>query len=116
MTRVFVVAETAQERYNLDGLRQFGNIVFLYARDERKPSIYNVSQFASSIATRLNDHSFDARHDYVALVGRQVEVGILFYVLGLLAGDVKIAFFDAAKTEYSENELKANVIPDLKSA
>lgn len=113
VNRVFVVSESVKERYCLDGIRRYGDIVFLYDENERKPSIYNTSQFAASLATRLSDHAFDASNDFVAMVGRQIEVGILFYVLGLLVGDVKIIFFDAAKAEYSESELRKHAVPDF---
>jgi len=116
MSRVFVVAEAVKSKFNVDGLRQFGEIVYLYSEHERKPTVYNGNAFASSLVARLNDAGFDPQVDYVAMVGRQIEVGYLFYIMGLLAGDIRILFFDAQKAEYSETLLNANEIPDLQCA
>jgi hypothetical protein len=116
MSQVIVVTESIRDRYNLDGLRAFGDVKFLYGENERKPSIYNATQFASSVAMRLSDVGYNSEHDYLALIGRQIEVGLMFYVLGLLVGNAKIIFFDASKAEYSESELRADDIPDLRTA
>lgn len=113
MSNVFVIAATAKDRYNLDGLRKFGEVVYLYDERERKPSVYNPSEFCASLARRLGDRGYDQVNDYLALIGRQVEVGMLFYTVGLLLGDAKIIFFDASRASYSESELRADEIPDF---
>lgn len=116
MSKVFVMSESVKDKHNVDGLAAHGEIVFLYKRNEKLPSAYNPSEFASSISSRLSDNEFDPDNDFIALVGKQIELAMIFYTVGLLVGNVRMLFFDAAKVAYAPVRIDADAIPDIATA
>lgn len=107
------MSESVKDKHNVDGLAAHGEIVFLYKRGEKLPSAYNPSEFASSIAKRLSDEGFNSTTDYIAIVGKQIELAMIFYTVGLLVGNVRMLFFDAAKVTYAPVRIDADAIPDI---
>jgi hypothetical protein len=113
MPRIFIVSEKIKEKYCLDSMAEYGVPTYLYADNERMPSYFNPTLFAQGIAQRLQNNKFDPDIDCIALTGKHTEVAILFYIVGLLCGDVGVILFDAKQDKYVKVDLQTASIPDI---
>lgn len=114
MSKVFVISENIKERFNIDGLSTLGDVTYLYPANQRTPSVYNPTQFCQSIAARLEAAKFCVGKDCLAMVGKQIEICLLFYVAGLLVnGNIDIAFYDSKDACFVRKSIDQNAIPNL---
>ena len=70
MPKVFVLAPSEKD---VSKASMYGQIVFVFRPDERRPSVWD-AEFALSALDRLEQEQYDPTNDYLLLVGNFIAI------------------------------------------
>lgn len=108
MQRVIVFSEISKEQWPLEALDEWGEVVFLYEKNERPPTIANFDVFTQAIALKLKRIEFDYQNDAFVLVGRQVDICMTAFVLGRLNKSITMLVYHPRDERYTKKEITAS--------
>lgn len=67
--RCFLIEPLRQHSESTSDLLRFGQIVYLFANNEDRPSIFDGERFAEEVCNRLDAQMFNIADDYIVIAG-----------------------------------------------
>ena len=97
MVKVIVIEPPNKD---ISKARQFGELVCLFPAGDRRPSIFETTEFVNAMRLRLLDVDFDPKHDYLLAVGPSIPVNLAFNLFAKVYGTFNVLFHHATVQEY----------------
>lgn len=108
MSRVFLV-EPVRREFDLESLKDFGEITFLFQPDERRGSVFRTEEFCASILARLSREDFDPELDFFCLTGALVPVSLTLSIMSHLFGMVNVLLYNTGDENYASRKVEYEV-------
>lgn len=94
--RVFILEPM---KHDLSDACRFGDLVYIYSHDERRPSMWT-NAFKEDCMSRLEQEQFDHERDYFLVGGPTTPVTLIVVHLVLSFDTLNLLLFDSASSEY----------------
>lgn len=109
MSRVILVE---QPKIDVGAASEFGELTFLFGRNDRRAQMFDSAQFGRDILRRFNELEFDPKEDTFCVAGSAVATGVALSVLACTFMEFKVLFFDARESAYRKCTLGGGVFRD----
>jgi len=107
MTRTFTL-HGLSERFNTQLAESFGKREFLFEREVRSPSPFNMDGYSRAVIRELREKRFDPAIDFLVLAGPTNSVAVLLAVAAREYQELRLLLFDAVKGTYVEKNLRVH--------
>ncbi len=97
--RVFLI-ETVRRDFNLESLKEFGIVTYLYNSDERRGSLFRTEEFCQEVKARLLREQFDSEGDYFCLTGGLVPTSLALSVLSRMFPTLNLLLYNTGDDSY----------------
>jgi hypothetical protein len=87
-------------RVDATAAEEFGHVVHLFGRSDRRPSVLNLAEYSVAILHALEEVRFDPKSDVFALTGSVLSLVTAFHVLATRYGDFTVLAYSASECKY----------------
>lgn len=108
MGRVFVV-EKPKAHINISFCCQYGQIVYLFAKGDKRCSIFDVKEFGRAVLAKLEEHDFDPSEDYICIVGSLISSVLACVALSCVWDGYRVLLHNAVDGTYTVEEIGFDV-------
>jgi len=102
MARVFIV-ERPRREIDVSSAEAYGDITFIFDRDDRRASIFDPDSYMHDVITQLNMKRFNPKEDYIAMTGGLLQVSqALLAVRAYTKEPIRVLHFNSSIELYEE--------------
>lgn len=112
MNRVFIIEHSSKEGIDVTSATTFGEIVYVFPRNERHASAFRHVEFGRAVVKRLRDADFNPERDYVCCTGSMVTIGVAFIALAKAFRVLRVLMFNSFDNVYVERRFDDNLFSD----
>lgn len=107
MSKVFVL-EPPKANIDVTKAERYGEVVYVFERDTRRPSVFQSTSFGEAVIRRLAELGYDPVTDYLAVAGSIVPVVIALMACIVQHHTVNVLFWHAGETTYVRRRIDAD--------
>lgn len=104
MSRVIVLEPVTKD---IRSAEHFGEIVYLFDKDDPRPSIWDTPEYLLAVQERLEKIEFNGEQDYFAAAGALLALVSVTTLLSQLYPSFRVLFFHAQIQEYVSRTFSA---------
>ena len=104
MARVFLV-EPVRRDFDLESLKSFGEIIYLFEPDERRGSVFRTDEFCINVTARLKRARFDAVNDFFCLTGALVPTCLVMSLIANAHSTINILLYNTGDESYASRKV-----------
>lgn len=100
-----ILIEQSRKHNGVDKLERFGDVMYLFAEEERRPPIFDVATYSRVIKTRLEELGYNPAYDFLVMSGSSNANYVMLSTLVAAFGTVKVLMWHSATENYAERQI-----------
>lgn len=100
-----ILIEPSRKHNGVDKLERFGDVMYLFTEDERRPPIFAVEEYSTTLLKRLDVIGYAPTRDYLVMSGSSNANYILLSTLVAWFGNVKVLMWHSGVADYCERQI-----------
>ncbi len=103
-SRVFIL-EPVSKWLDITATKEFGDLVYLFAKGENRPGIFHSNLFGLELLKRLVRNDFQPERDSICIVGSMVPMALYIAAAISFFGTINVLLFSAIYEEYVQKQI-----------
>jgi len=99
MAKVFLV-ERPRGTIDLSTTEKYGEIVYIFDHNERRPSLFDVNQFMGAVLQKLKELEYKPEMDYICVTGGMIPVCLMIAALAYEGTEMNLLLYSATESKY----------------
>ncbi len=101
MPKIFII-ERPRNNIDVSKAREYGDIIYIFNSQDRRPSAWEHVQFGRMALQRLKELNFDNETDFICIVGTMLIVSVVIIAVAQHHSIFNILLFNCVTSRYEQ--------------